>query len=93
MTSAALNGGTDIEVLVKAINAAKNVRSWLDRVEFIRPMNCEEHFVGWCGVHKKVSITCDFTKAWKVPLRTNIMTYMVESKKTKINVTLDNSIR
>lgn len=93
LISAPLKSSTDIEVLVKAINAAKNVRSWLDRVEFIRRLNCEEHFVGWCGISKKVSITCDFTKAWKVPLRTNIMTYTVESKKTKINVTLDNSIR
>lgn len=93
LITAPLRGETDIAKLVRAINAAKNVRSWLDGIEFIRRINFNKYFAGWCGVSKKVNIKCDFTNAWRINLNTHVTSYTVESKKTKINVVLDNSVR
>jgi phage tail protein I len=93
LITAPLTGEADITKLVRAINTAKNVRSWLDGIEFIRRINFNKYFAGWCGVSKKVNIKCDFTNAWRINLNTHVTSYTVESKKTKINVTLDNSVR
>lgn len=93
LITAPLTGKSDIVKLIRAINAAKNVRSWLDGIEFIRRINFNKYFAGWCGVSKKVKIKCDFTNAWRINLNTHVTSYTVESKKTKINVALDNSVR
>lgn len=93
LITAPLTGEADITKLVRAINTVKNVRSWLDGIEFIRRINFNKYFAGWCGVSKKVHIKCDFTNAWRINLNTHVTSYTVESKKTKINVTLDNSVR
>ena len=93
LITAPLTGESDIAKLVRAINTAKNVRSWLDGIEFIRRINFNKYFAGWCGVSKKVNIKCDFTNTWRINLNTHVTSYTVESKKTKINVALDNSVR
>jgi len=79
--------------VIERINAAKNVRSWLDGVEFIRKIKENSYFTGWCEVSKKVNIRCDFTRAWHINLNAHMTSYAIENKKTKINVILDNSIR
>jgi len=91
--TAPLTGKSDIDKLIRSINAAKNVRSWLEGIEFIRRINFNKYFAGWCGVSKKVNIKCDFTNAWRINLNAHVTSYTVESKKTKINVALDNSVR
>ena len=93
LITAPLRGKADIAKLVRAINAAKNVRSWLDGVEFIRKIKENLYFTGWCEVSKKVNIRCDFTRAWNINLNAHMTSYAIENKKTKINVILDNSIR
>ena len=93
LITAPLTGKSDIVKLIRAINTAKNVRSWLEGIEFIRRINFNKYFAGWCGVSKKVNIKCDFTNAWRINLNTHVTSYTVESKKTKINVALDNSVR
>lgn len=93
LITAPLTGKSDIVKLIRAINTAKNVRSWLDGIEFIRRINFNKYFSGWCGVSKKVNIKCDLTNAWRINLNTHVTSYTVESKKTKINVVLDNSAR
>ena len=93
LITAPLTGKSDIDRLIRAINAAKNVRSWLEGIEFIRRINFDKYFAGWCAVSKKVNIKCDFTNAWRINLNAHVTSYTVESKKTKINVALDNSVR
>ena len=93
LITAPLTGKSDIDRLIRAINAAKNVRSWLEGIEFIRRINFDKYFAGWCAVSKKVNIKCDFTNAWRINLNAHVTSYTVESKKTKINVALDNSAR
>ena len=82
-----------LERVLRILEFVKNKRSWLDGIEFIRRINFNKYFAGWCGVSKKVNIKCDFTNAWRINLNTHVTSYTVESKKTKINVALDNSVR
>ena len=59
-----------LDKLMRAINEAKNVRSWLDYVQFHRESDGHIYFGGANCIHKKLEITSDI--AQRIEVRSGI---------------------
>ena len=62
LITAPLTDKAVLERLVDAINKTKNVRSWLEYVQFSRPMEQTMYIGGTTGVYKKLTMTSDLSQ-------------------------------
>lgn len=62
LITAPLTDKAVLERLVDAINKTKNVRSWLEYVQFLRPMEQTMYIGGTTGVYKKLTMTSDLSQ-------------------------------
>lgn len=61
LITAPLTDKAVLERLVDAINKTKNVRSWLEYVQFSRPMGQAMYISGVTGLYKKLTMTSDLS--------------------------------
>lgn len=61
LITAPLTDKAVLDLLVNAIDKTKNVRSWLEYVQFSRPMEQTVYIGGVTGVYKKMTMTSDLS--------------------------------
>lgn len=65
-----------IDRMVSLINDSKNVRSWLDCVEFINEINATEYYGGWIEIDDVISVNSDFSTIQTFTLNEHISAYV-----------------
>lgn len=90
--TAPLTGAADLQRLVSLINESKNIRSWLDYVQFERKVNATEYIGCAVGIAKNLIIDSDFSTTLSIGLTEYAGMAVAHAKTITINTTLNNDV-